>query len=53
MNTFAAPHVAIVGATGAVATTMLSVLQDRSFPLASLRLFAASNAVEIAEWLLH
>jgi aspartate-semialdehyde dehydrogenase len=36
--------VAVVGATGAVGRTMLSVLQQRDFPLGSLRLLASSRS---------
>ncbi len=35
-------RIAIVGATGAVGTEMLRVLEDRNFPVASLRLFASA-----------
>ncbi len=38
------PTVAVVGATGAVGTTMLSVLEQRSFPVARLRLMASSRS---------
>ena len=33
-------HVAVAGATGAVGQEMLSLLQERNFPLKSLRLLA-------------
>jgi len=33
-------HVAVVGATGAVGTEMLKILEERDFPIESLRLFA-------------
>ncbi|MDX1469402.1 MAG: aspartate-semialdehyde dehydrogenase [Acidimicrobiia bacterium] len=36
--------VAIVGATGAVGRTMLSVLEDREFPVSSLRLMASEKS---------
>jgi aspartate-semialdehyde dehydrogenase len=36
--------VAIVGATGAVGTTMLSILEDRDFPLSRLRLMASARS---------
>jgi aspartate-semialdehyde dehydrogenase len=36
--------VAIVGATGVVGRTMLSILEERSFPLADLRLMASSRS---------
>ena len=38
------PRVAIVGATGAVGTTMLSILEERVFPLSSLRLMASARS---------
>ncbi len=44
MKTFSNPHVAVVGATGAVGTTMLSILEERDFPIASLRLLASSRS---------
>lgn len=44
MKTYDTAHVAIVGATGAVGTTMLSILGERSFPVKSLRLFASSRS---------
>jgi aspartate-semialdehyde dehydrogenase len=44
MNTYSQPKVAIVGATGAVGTTMLSILEERGFPLSSLRLVASSRS---------
>jgi aspartate-semialdehyde dehydrogenase len=44
MKTFSNPHVAVVGATGAVGTTMLSILEERDFPIASLRLIASSRS---------
>jgi aspartate-semialdehyde dehydrogenase len=36
--------VAIVGATGAVGTTMLSILEERDFPVSNLRLMASSRS---------
>ena len=36
--------VAIVGATGAVGTTMLSILEERRFPLSELRLMASERS---------
>ena len=33
-------HVAIVGVTGAVGGTILKTLEERNFPIASLRLLA-------------
>jgi aspartate-semialdehyde dehydrogenase len=36
--------VAIVGATGAVGTTMLSILEERDFPVSELRLMASSRS---------
>jgi len=38
------PHVAVVGATGAVGTTMLAVLEERDFPVAGLRLMASARS---------
>jgi aspartate-semialdehyde dehydrogenase len=38
------PTVAVVGATGAVGTTMLAVLEQRSFPVGRLRLMASSRS---------
>ena len=38
-------HIAIVGATGAVGAELLSVLERRSFPVASLRPLASSRSV--------
>jgi aspartate-semialdehyde dehydrogenase len=38
-------HVAIVGATGAVGGELLSVLERRSFPVATLRAFASARSV--------
>lgn len=37
-------HVAIVGATGAVGRELLTVLERRSFPIASLRLLASTRS---------
>lgn len=44
MKTFSNPSVAIVGATGAVGTTMLSILEERVFPISDLRLVASSRS---------
>lgn len=44
MKTFTQPTVAVVGATGAVGTTMLSILAERSFPVADVRLFASARS---------
>ena len=38
------PNVAIVGATGAVGTELIACLQERNFPLSSLRLFASERS---------
>ena len=38
-------HVAIVGATGAVGQEMLSILEERKFPLAQLTLLASERSV--------
>lgn len=40
----AAPHVAIVGATGAVGEEFLRVLQQRSFPIGKLTLLASARS---------
>ena len=37
-------RVAVVGATGAVGRTMVSILEDRDFPLSELRLLASSRS---------
>jgi len=37
-------RVAVVGATGAVGRTMLSILEERDFPLSELRLMASSRS---------
>ncbi len=39
-----AKRTAIVGATGAVGTTMLSILEERGFPLSELRMLASSRS---------
>jgi aspartate-semialdehyde dehydrogenase len=44
MKTFTSPRVAIVGATGAVGTTMRSILEQRRFPLDNLRLMASERS---------
>ncbi len=44
MKTFANPSVAVVGATGAVGTTMLSILTERGFPVRELRLMASERS---------
>ena len=38
------PNIGIVGATGLVGSMMLSLLAERDFPLAALRLFASSRS---------
>src|ERR1700691_3285947 len=38
------PSVAIVGATGAVGTELIACLEQREFPLRSLRLFASPRS---------
>lgn len=38
------PHVAIVGATGAVGAEFLAVLEQRRFPIASLKLLASARS---------
>lgn len=40
----AARRVAIVGATGAVGTTMLAILEEREFPVGELRLYASEHS---------
>ena len=43
--------VGVVGATGQVGTKMLEILEERNFPVASLRLFAsARSAGRLIEW---
>ncbi|MCB1247681.1 MAG: aspartate-semialdehyde dehydrogenase [Acidimicrobiia bacterium] len=44
MNTYRSPRVAVVGATGAVGTTMVSILTERGFPVADLRLLASERS---------
>ena len=44
MKTYTKPRVAIVGATGAVGATMQSILQERDFPVDSLRLMASARS---------
>jgi aspartate-semialdehyde dehydrogenase len=44
MSSNTAPNVAIVGATGAVGTELLTVLAQRRFPLSSLRLLASARS---------
>ena len=39
-----APHVAIVGATGAVGVEILSCLETRNFPVGSLKLLASARS---------
>src|SRR3954462_3570256 len=39
------PHVAVVGATGAVGVEMISTLEKRRFPLSNLTLLASARAV--------
>jgi aspartate-semialdehyde dehydrogenase len=41
------PVVAIVGATGAVGREMLSILEQRAFPIANMRLFASPRSVGV------
>src|SRR5690554_4660086 len=38
------PRVAIVGATGAVGTELLALLEERNFPLSGLRLYASARS---------
>ena len=44
MSSLTNPTVAVVGATGAVGTTMTSILASRSFPVGRLRLMASSRS---------
>ena len=44
METYSKPTVAIVGATGAVGTAMLSILEERGFPVSDVRLMASSRS---------
>ncbi len=44
MKTFSNPSVAVVGATGAVGTTMRSILAERQYPVDRLRLFASARS---------
>ena len=44
MDRFERPRVAVVGATGAVGRTMVSILAERDFPLADLRLMASERS---------
>ena len=44
MKTFSNPNVAVVGATGAVGTTMVSILEHRGYPVANLRLMASERS---------
>jgi len=37
-------HVAVVGATGAVGQTMLSILAERNFPISTLTLLASERS---------
>ena len=46
----ATPHVAIVGATGAVGAALLESLEQRGFPLASLRLLASPRSAGRSMW---
>ena len=41
-----APHVAIVGATGAVGVEILSCLETRNFPVGSLKLLASARSAD-------
>lgn len=44
MDRFERPRVAVVGATGAVGRTMVSILAERDFPLSDLRLMASERS---------
>ena len=39
------PHVAVVGATGAVGVEMIRTLEKREFPVGKLSLFASARSV--------
>ena len=39
------PHVAVVGATGAVGVEMIRTLEQRSFPVGKLTLLASARSV--------
>src|SRR5580765_5494291 len=39
------PHVAVVGATGAVGVEMIKTLEKRNFPMSKLTLLASSRSV--------
>lgn len=43
-NTMSFPHIAIVGATGAVGQTLLRVLEERDFQIGALTLFASERS---------
>ena len=43
MNTTFLPTVAVAGATGLVGRKMIEILEERNFPLASLRLLASAG----------
>jgi aspartate-semialdehyde dehydrogenase len=45
MDRFERPRAAVVGATGAVGRTMVSILAERDFPLSDLRLMASTRSV--------
>ena len=44
MSKHATPNVAVVGATGAVGTTMIAILEERGFPIGDLRLMASARS---------
>ena len=44
MNRLASPSIAVVGATGAVGRTMLSILAEREFPASTIRLIASARS---------
>ncbi|MEA3510830.1 MAG: aspartate-semialdehyde dehydrogenase [Actinomycetota bacterium] len=44
MKRFSRPSVAVVGATGVVGQTMQSILAERDYPIANLRLLASSRS---------
>ena len=48
MNQLASPSIAVIGATGAVGRTMLSILAEREFPASAIRLIASARSAGAA-----
>ncbi len=48
MNRLASPSIAVIGATGAVGRTMLSILAEREFPASAIRLIASARSAGAA-----